>query len=36
LWHEGKAHLIRKREVFNNLIENQIMVDFKEVSSIEV
>ena len=28
LWHEGKAHLIRKREVFNNLIENQIMVDF--------
>ena len=36
LWHEGEAHLIRKREDFNNLIENQIMVDFKEVSSVEI
>ncbi|MEJ2163585.1 MAG: diaminopimelate decarboxylase, partial [Robiginitalea sp.] len=27
LWHEGKAHLIRKRETFQDLIQNQVEVD---------
>ncbi|GGX09229.1 diaminopimelate decarboxylase [Aquimarina muelleri] len=27
LWHEGEAHLIRKRETFNDLIKNQIDID---------
>ncbi|MDG2314523.1 MAG: diaminopimelate decarboxylase [Flavobacteriaceae bacterium] len=36
LWHEGEALLIRKREDFNNLIENQVVVDFKKVSTIEI
>lgn len=26
LWHEGKAHLIRKRETFDDLIKNQVDV----------
>ncbi|MEP1487335.1 MAG: diaminopimelate decarboxylase [Algibacter sp.] len=28
LWHKGKAHLIRKRETFDDIIKNQIEVDF--------
>ncbi|WP_438424659.1 diaminopimelate decarboxylase [Aquimarina macrocephali] len=27
LWHEGKAHLIRKRETFEDLTKNQVDVD---------
>ncbi|MDY8134044.1 diaminopimelate decarboxylase [Aquimarina sp. 2201CG5-10] len=27
LWHNGEAHLIRKREVFDDLIKNQVNVD---------
>ena len=27
LWHEEKAHLIRKRETFNDLIKNQVDID---------
>lgn len=27
LWHEGKAHLIRKRETFNDIIKNQVDID---------
>ena len=27
LWHEGKAHLIRKRETFQDLIQNQVEAD---------
>lgn len=27
LWHEGEAHLIRKRETFNDLIKNQVDID---------
>ncbi|WP_034887950.1 diaminopimelate decarboxylase [Gillisia sp. Hel_I_29] len=27
LWNDGKAHLIRKRETFDDLIQHQIMVD---------
>lgn len=30
LWHEGHAHLIRKRETFEDLTQNQILVTFKE------
>ena len=30
LWHEGEAHLIRKEENFEDLIQNQILIDFKE------
>ncbi len=26
MWHEGKAHLIRKREVFEDLLKNQVEV----------
>jgi len=28
LWHNKKAHLIRKRETFNDLIKNQVEIDF--------
>ncbi len=28
LWHNNKAHLIRKRETFDDIINNQIEVDF--------
>lgn len=30
LWHENKAHLIRKEENFEDLIQNQILIDFKK------
>jgi len=30
LWHEGEAHLIRKQESFEDLMQNQILVDFKD------
>ena len=30
LWHEDHAHLIRKRETFEDLTQNQILVTFKE------
>ncbi|MFV0566260.1 MAG: diaminopimelate decarboxylase [Flavobacteriaceae bacterium] len=29
LWHNNKAHLIRKRETFDDILRNQIEVDFK-------
>jgi diaminopimelate decarboxylase len=32
LWHEGKAHLIRKRETFDDILHNQVEVEFSEVS----
>ncbi|WOD43936.1 diaminopimelate decarboxylase [Hwangdonia lutea] len=28
LWHKNKAHLIRKRETFDDILKNQIEVDF--------
>ena len=34
LWHNGKAHLIRKAETFEDIIHNQILIDFKEKVSI--
>jgi len=30
LWYEGEAHLIRKHENFEDLMQNQILVDFKD------
>jgi len=32
LWHEGKAHLIRKRETFEDILHNQVEITFSEVS----
>lgn len=29
LWHKGEAHLIRKREVFEDLIRNQVVIDLE-------
>ena len=30
LWHNNEAHLIRKRETFDDILKNQIEVDFSE------
>ena len=30
LWHEGEAHLIRKRDTFEDLMQNQILISLKE------
>lgn len=30
LWYEGKGHLIRKRETFEDIIRNQVVMDFKD------
>ncbi len=31
LWHKGEAHLIRKRETFEDIIKNQVTMKFKDV-----
>ena len=31
LWHNGQAQLIRKAESFDNLVENQVVLDFSTV-----
>jgi len=31
LWHEGKSYLIRKRETFEDILNNQVEIDFTEV-----
>lgn len=33
LWHEGKAHLIRKAETFTDLIQNQVVMEFDAVEA---
>ena len=33
LWHEGQAHLIRKRETFKDLLNNQLEVNFSKSST---
>ncbi len=33
LWHKGEAHLIRKREDFEDLTRGQIKLDFSEVKA---
>ena len=30
LWYNNQAHVIRKRETFEDLVNNQVLVDFKE------
>ncbi|WP_299889359.1 diaminopimelate decarboxylase [uncultured Lacinutrix sp.] len=37
LWHEGKAHLIRKRETFDDILKNQIEIDLKpKIKAVKV
>ena len=33
LWHNKKAHLIRKRETFDDIIKNQIEIDFEKTKA---
>lgn len=30
LWHQGQAHLIRKQETFEDLLNNQILIEFND------
>lgn len=30
LWYQGQAHLIRKQETFEDLLKNQILIEFKD------
>jgi len=30
LWYNNEAHIIRKRETFEDLVHNQVLIDFKE------
>ena len=32
LWHKGKAHLIRKRETFEDILQNQVEIAFSKAS----
>lgn len=34
LWYEGKGHLIRERETFEDIIRNQVIMDFEPVAVI--
>lgn len=33
LWYEGKGHLIRQRETFDDIVRNQIVLDFEPVAT---
>lgn len=33
LWHEGKGHLIRERETFEDLLKNQVEMNFEKVTA---
>jgi diaminopimelate decarboxylase len=33
LWHKGEAHLIRQRETFEDLVRNQVLVEFDGVKA---
>lgn len=33
LWHEGKGHLIRERETFEDLLKNQVEIEFEKVTT---
>ena len=33
LWYEGKGHLIRQRETFDDIIRNQVIMDFEPVAA---
>jgi diaminopimelate decarboxylase len=30
LWYNDEAHVIRRRETFEDLVSNQVLIDFKE------
>jgi len=32
LWHKGEAHLIRQRETFEDLVRNQVVMEFENVT----
>jgi diaminopimelate decarboxylase len=34
LWYEKEAHLIRKEETFEDLTQNQILIDFNETAAV--
>ena len=34
LWYNEKAHLIRKRETFDDLLTNQVSIEFKNNETI--
>ena len=34
LWHEGKAHLIRKRETFEDILQNQVEMHFDHIDHL--
>ncbi|PKP41631.1 MAG: diaminopimelate decarboxylase [Bacteroidetes bacterium HGW-Bacteroidetes-13] len=36
LWHKGKGHLISKRETFEDLIRNQVVIDFEKLEKQKV
>jgi len=36
LWYEGKGHLIRQRETFEDIIRNQVIMDFEPVHPVAV
>ena len=36
LWYKGKAYLIRKRETIDDLLQHQLIVDFKQDIAIEI
>ena len=32
LWYEGKGHLIRQRETFEDIVRNQVILEFEPVA----
>lgn len=36
LWYEGKGHLIRERETFEDIIRNQVILDFEPAQPVAV
>lgn len=36
LWHEGQAHLIRKRETMDDILRNQVIMDFTEKATVDL
>jgi len=36
LWYEGKGHLIRERETFEDIIRNQVIMDFEPAIAVTV
>ena len=33
LWYQGKAHLIRERETFDDLLKHQVPMEFEPVTA---